>query len=90
MYTLVNYIVCRSPGCSDPLEFYRPEIDEKEESTQEVTAPEVEFVEAEEVFTAPAEVAEAIMATPKKRRKKVNCYDNAAHKRTQKHTVISL
>ena len=60
----------RTTSCMDPMELYQPEVNEEDESTQDVTAPEVEFMGTEEVFSVLPEITTAMMS-PRKRRLEV-------------------
>ena len=64
--------ICRTPSCSNIMECYRPDLSVAEDDLPtEVIAPEVELVEAEELFTAPTETKIA-PSSPVKRKSKVD------------------
>ena len=63
---------CRTPSCSNIMECYRPDLSVADDDLPtEVIAPEVELVEAEELFTAPTETKIA-PSSPVKRKSKVD------------------
>ena len=67
-------LLFRTPQCKDPLEYYLPEVQENEEgeeSRQEVTAPDVEYLDTEDVFAVADSLAD-VQTTPTTRRKKVH------------------
>ena len=69
-YLHVYVLAYRTTSCMDPMELYQPEVNEEDESTQDVTAPEVEFMGTEEVFSVLPEITKAMMS-PRKRRLEV-------------------
>ena len=62
----------RTPSCSNIMECYRPDLSVADDDLPtEVIAPEVELVEAGELFTAPTETKIA-PSSPMKRKSKVD------------------
>ena len=68
----IFFCTCRTPSCSNIMECYRPDLSVADDDLPtEVIAPEVELVEAEELFTAPTETKIA-PSSPVKRKSKVD------------------
>ena len=65
-----QFLYYRSSSCNNIMECHHPDLSEADDDlSTEVIAPEVELVEAEEVFTAPE--ANIIPLSPTKRKSKV-------------------